>query len=206
MMYYNSTYQKLFKKSDCPEDLGSEEMFIVPEAQFCSDISQEDADRKAAEYAEAEGPAYANKVGGCCEVYYNTKQEADFYKTDCPDGEASRPFHYVVEAGRVYSRFSTELANFDAKKLLQEEGQAAANESDVCATVYYNEEQHGWFSKRCREGWRAPEKYRRVRAGEVTSFVSVEDANNKAREILEKEGKEWVEVNTKCEPDRRCDF
>lgn len=39
-IFYNTTYQKLFKKNDCPENLGSEEMFVVPEAQFCSDISQ----------------------------------------------------------------------------------------------------------------------------------------------------------------------
>lgn len=44
--------EKVFKKSDCPEDLGSEETFIVHEAEFCSDISQDDADRKAEEFAE----------------------------------------------------------------------------------------------------------------------------------------------------------
>lgn len=86
-MYYNKEYRKAFKKSDCPEDLGSEETFIVHEAEFCSDISQDDADRKAEEFAEKEGPLYANKVGGCCEVYYNTRQEGDFFKNDCPDGQ-----------------------------------------------------------------------------------------------------------------------
>ena len=50
-MYYNKEYRKVFKKSDCPEDLGSEETFIVHEAEFCSDISQDDADRKAEEFA-----------------------------------------------------------------------------------------------------------------------------------------------------------
>ena len=50
-MYYNKEYRKAFKKSDCPEDLGSEETFIVHEAEFCSDISQDDADRKAEEFA-----------------------------------------------------------------------------------------------------------------------------------------------------------
>ena len=39
-MYYNKEYRKAFKKSDCPEDLGSEETFIVHEAEFCSDISR----------------------------------------------------------------------------------------------------------------------------------------------------------------------
>lgn len=199
-MYYNQTYQKLFRKTDCPANLGSEEMFIVPEAQFCSDISQADADRKAEEYAEVQGPAYANRVGGCCKIYYNTKQEADFYKQDCPSGMASEPVHYAVEAGTLYSKYSTELANAEAMKKLMEEGQAAANASDVCKTVYYNQEQHGWFKKKCREGWEGPEKYRRVHAGTVSSFISVEDANNKARSILKEEGQQWVDENTKCAP------
>ena len=114
-MYYNKEYRKAFKKSDCPEDLGSEETFIVHEAEFCSDISQDDADRKAEEFAEKEGPLYANKVGGCCEVYYNTRQEGYFFKNDCPDGQKQeQPTHYVVEAGRVWSKFSTEIANYEA--------------------------------------------------------------------------------------------
>ena len=108
-MYYNKEYRKAFKKSDCPEDLGSEETFIVHEAEFCSDISQDDADRKAEEFAEKEGPLYANKVGGCCEVYYNTRQEGDFFKNDCPDGQKQeQPTHHVIEAGRVSSCISQE--------------------------------------------------------------------------------------------------
>lgn len=207
-IFYNHTYTKEFRKTDCPEDLGSTEVFIVPEAQFCSDISQADADMKAAEYAEAEGPIYANKVGGCCEVYYNTRQEDDFYKNDCPDGEAQDvPLHYVVEAGRVYSKFSTELANHEARKILIEEGQAEANRSGACKTLYYNEDQHGWFRRRCKEGWTAPEKYRRIYAGSVTSFISVEDANRKAKEILQKEAEEWVIEHTDCEPiNGGCEF
>lgn len=200
-MYYNKEYRKAFKKSDCLEDLGSEETFIVHEAEFCSDISQDDADRKAEEFAEKEGPLYANKVGGCCEVYYNTRQEGDFFKNDCPDGQKQeQPTHHVVEAGRVWSKFSTEIANYEAAKILEQEGQAAANESGVCKTVYYNEDQHGWFSKRCKEGWKAPEKYRRIYAGTVTSFISADDANEKAKKILEEEGMKWVNENTKCEP------
>lgn len=200
-IFYNTTYQKLFKKNDCPENLGSEEMFVVPEAQFCSDISQADADRKAVEFAEVEGPLYANRIGGCCDIYYNTKQEGDFYKRDCPDGMSQEdPVHYIVEAGRVYSKYSTEIANYEAREILVREGQAEADSTGVCKTVYYNEEQHGWFQKKCKEGWKGPEKYRRIEAGSVISFVSVDDANKKAKDLLDKEGQQWVEDNTKCEP------
>ena len=67
-MYYNKEYRKDFKKSDCPEDLGSEETFIVHEAEFCSDISQDDADRKAEECTEKEGPSCAHKGLSCSKV------------------------------------------------------------------------------------------------------------------------------------------
>ncbi len=200
-MFYNKTYQKSFKKSDCPEDFGTTELFVVPEAQFCSDISQSDADRKAEEYAEVEGPLYANRVGGCCKIYYSQKQEGDFYRQDCEEGYAQEePTHYVVEAGRVWSKDSTEDANYEAIKILKAEGQAEANRSGVCKKVYYSEPQHGWFSKKCKEGWKGPEKYRTLPSGAETSFISQEDANQKAKERLLKEGQEWVDFNTRCEP------
>lgn len=200
-IYYNKEFKKEFKKNDCPEDLGTTEVFVVPEAQFCSRISQEDADNKALEYANVEGPLYANRMGGCCNVYYSSKQEGDFYKNDCPDGfKQEIPTHYVVEAGRVYSTESVEDANYEARKILKSEGQAAANASGECKNIYWNERQHGFYSKKCRPGWKGPDKYKSKDAGTVYSFVSVEDANRIAKDILDKEAQEWVEENTRCEP------
>lgn len=200
-MFYNRTYEKAFKKSDCKEDLGTTELFVVPEAQFCSNISQQDADNKAIEYAEVEGPIFANRVGGCCNVFYSKKQEGYFYSKKCPEGQAQEtPTHFVVEAGAFWSTDSVEEANREARRCLECKGQAAADSSGTCVTIYYNEEQHGWFTKRCKPGWKGPDKYRRILAGTVSSFISVEDANEKAKEQLQIEGQEWVNLNTKCEP------
>lgn len=200
-IYYNKELKKEFKKNDCPEDLGTTEMFVVPEAQFCSRISQEDADNKALEYANVEGPLYANRMGGCCKVYYSSKQEGDFYKSNCPDGfKQETPTHYVVEAGRVYSTESVEDANYEARKILKSEGQAAANASGECKRIYWNDRQYGFYSKKCGSGWKGPDKYKSKDAGTVYSFVSVEDANRLAKNILDKEAQEWVEENTRCEP------
>lgn len=203
-VYYNTTYQKAFKKNNCPEDLGSTELFVVPEAQFSSYVSQSDADRQAMEYAEAEGQSFANRFGRCCEVFYNQKQEGDFYRS-CEEGMAQEePTHYVIPSGTVDSLYDTEDANFKAEMMLKEKGQAEADKNGICKTLYYSEEQHGWFHKECRDGYRGPDKYRRLEAGAATSFISLEDANEKAREILDKEGQDYVDYYTKCEPIDSC--
>lgn len=204
-IYYNSEYRQSFKKSDCPEDLGTTEEFVVKEAEFVSTVSQEDADNKAKQYATETGQAWANAVGGCCRVYYSKKQEGDFYKNNCPEGyKQQEPTRYVVEAGRFWSKEGVEDANEQAMEALKSEGQAEANRVGECKKIYWNERQHGWYSKTCAEGWKSKERYKEISAGEVYSFVSVEDANRLAKEKLDEEAQQWVEYNEKCEPIVGC--
>lgn len=201
MIYYNAEYRQKFKKNDCPEDLGTTEEYIVPAAQYVSTVSQSDADNKAKKDAEENGQKFANNVGGCCNVYYNQRVEGDFYKNDCPEGMKQEvPTHYVVEAGRFHSTESVEDANREAEEALASEGQAAANTSGECKTIYWNERQHGWYKKACGEGWDSKERYRTISEGTVYSFISVEDANRIAKEKLDEESQQWVDENEKCEP------
>lgn len=200
-VYYNVTYQEEFKKNDCPENLGSVELFIVPEAQFCSYISQYDADNQAIEFAKSNGQEYANRFGRCCDVYYNQKQEGEFYSSICKDGFAQEnPTKFTIEEGSVYSLYDVEDANFHALELLEKNGQKMADEHGICSELYYSEEQHAWFKKKCRPGWEAPERRRSLAPGSATSFKSVEDANAKAYEMLLEQGTEWIEYNTECKP------
>lgn len=204
-MFYNNKVSKIFKRNNCPEDMGSEVAFMVPVALFCSDVSQEDADRKAIQYMDSEGQAFANKNGGCCKVYYSRKIEGDFFCSVCPEGQAqSDPTHFIVEAGTFFSLDDQDDADWKAEKYLAKEGQKLADTTGVCKTIYFNKEQHGWFSKKCENGWIGPEKYRKILAGTLFSFESEEDANAKAKELLMKEGQEWVDYNTKCEPIDPC--
>lgn len=200
-MYYNSEYKQKFKKNDCPEDMGTTEEYVVPAAQFVSTVSQADADNLAKKDAEANGQRFANIVGGCCNIYYNQKQEGDFYKNDCPEGtKQQEPTHYVIEAGKYYSKESVEDANRIAREALRSEGQAEANLSGTCSTIYWNERQYGWYKKECREGWSSKERYRSIDAGTVYSFISVEDANRLAKEKLDEEAQQWVDENEECFP------
>ena len=159
-IYYNKEYRKSFKKDNCPEDLGTTEEFVVEEGQFVSRISQADADRQAEEYAEKEGQKFANNFGGCCHVYYNRKAEGDFYSSKCTgDTRQKNPTHYTVEAGRFYSTDSPADADKMAEKALAEEGQAAADNNGQCAPIYWNNRQHGWYTKVCPDHWESKPRY-----------------------------------------------
>lgn len=205
-IYYNKEYRKSFKKDNCPEDLGTTEEFVVEEGQFVSRISQADADRQAEEYAEKEGQKFANNFGGCCHVYYNRKVEGDFYSSKCTgDTRQKNPTHYTVEAGRFYSADSPADADKMAEKALAEEGQAAADNNGQCAPIYWNNRQHGWYTKVCPDHWESKPRYMSIDAGEVYSFVSVEDADRLAKEKLDEESQTWVEENEKCDPVRPCE-
>lgn len=205
-VYYNSEYRQKFKKNDCPEDMGTTEEYVVPEAQFVSTVSQADADAKAKQDAEENGQRFANIVGGCCFIYYNERQEGDFYKNDCSeDMRQETPTHYVIEAKTVYSKESVEDANRLAREKLAVEGQAEANLRGECKPIYWNERQYGWYKKRCQEGWESIERYKVMDAHTVYSFVSVEDANRLAKEKLDKEAQQWVEENEKCNPKVACE-
>ena len=202
-IYFNAEYKKAFKKDDCPEDLGTTEVFVVPEGQFVSRISQTDADAKAEAYAEAEGQKFANNFGGCCNVYYNRKQEGEFYSTKCEDGTKQQtPTTHMIAAGAYYSTISTEDANRKAVNALKEEGQSLADENGVCSPIYWNTRQHAWYAKECREGWKSKSHYFAISEGKVFSFESVEDANEKAKKKLEMESRKWLNENDECYPDR----
>lgn len=202
-IYWNKEYKSSFKRDNCPEDLGSTEVFVVPEGQFVSRVSQADADQKAADYAASEGQKFANSFGACCNVYYNRKQEGEFYSSVCAEGTKQQvPTTHTIAAAAYYSTDSAEDANRKAREALLEEGQALADANGECLPIYWNTRQHGWFSKKCREGWKAPEKYMSIDAGKVYSFVGVDDANDKAMHKLTMESRKWVEENTECYPDR----
>lgn len=202
MMYYNSKICREFKKQDCPEDLGTMEEFCVEEAQFVSSVSQEEADRRAEEYLSSEGQAAANRVGGCCHVYYSQEMSGEFYSKNCDEGYMQEdPTVYTLSEGAVVSTESQTDADFRALVKLKKEGQAKADSEGVCKLLYWNTPQHGWFKRKCPPGYVTEEKYFSLPAGQVYSFVSVEDADLKAKERLEAEAMDYVNTYMECKPE-----
>lgn len=206
-MYYNSKKCREFKKQDCPEDLGSMEEFCVEEAQFVSSVSQEEADKRAEEWLSREGQANANRIGGCCRVYYSQEMSGEFYSKNCEEGYMQEdPTVYKLEEGAVISTESQTDADFRALMKLKKEGQAKADAEGECKPIYWNERQKGWFKRSCPYGYISEEKYFSISAGQVYSFVSVEDANLKAKEKLEADAMEYVNTYIECKPENsRCD-
>lgn len=93
-------------------EVGSMVEYVVEAGRFSSSVSKEDANRKALEALEAEGPGYANEHGTCeTNLWYSAEKSKVFYKNDCEDGFIGAPYTYTVEAGKYTSGVSQEDAD-----------------------------------------------------------------------------------------------
>lgn len=132
--WYNDRKSKMFQKTDCEvTEVGSMVEYVVEAGRFSSSISKEDANRKALEALEEEGPGYANEHGTCeTNLWYNTEKEKVFYKNDCEDGFVGAPYTYRVEAGKYTSDVSQEDADQKALDDIERNGQNQANLNEEC--------------------------------------------------------------------------
>lgn len=134
--WYNDRKSKMFQKTDCEvTEVGSMVEYVVEAGRFSSSISKEDANQKALEALEAEGPWYANEHGTCeTNLWYNVEKSKVFYKNDCEDGFIGAPYTYTVEAGKYTSDVSQEDADQKALDDIEKNGQDQANLNGECVT------------------------------------------------------------------------
>lgn len=134
--WYNDRKSKMFQKTDCEvTEVGSMVEYVVEAGRFSSSISKEDANRKALEALEEEGPGYANEHGTCeTNLWYNVEKSKVFYKNDCEDGFIGAPYTYTVEAGKYISDVSQEDADKKALDDIEKNGQDQANLNGECVT------------------------------------------------------------------------
>ena len=134
--WYNDRKSKMFQKTDCEvTEVGSMVEYVVEAGRFSSSISKEDANQKALEALEAEGPGYANEHGTCeTNLWYNVEKSKVFYKNDCEDGFIGAPYTYTVEAGKYTSEVSQEDADQKALDDIEKNGQDQANLNGECVT------------------------------------------------------------------------
>lgn len=132
--WYNDRKSKMFQKTDCEvTEVGSMVEYIVEAGRFSSSVSKEDANQKALEALEAEGPGYANEHGTCeTNLWYNVEKSKVFYKNDCEDGFIGAPYTYTVEAGKYTSDVSQEDADKKALDDIEKNGQEQANLNGEC--------------------------------------------------------------------------
>ena len=134
--WYNDRKSKMFQKTDCEvTEVGSMVEYVVEAGRFSSSASKEDANQKALEALEAEGPGYANEHGTCeTNLWYNVEKSKVFYKNDCEDGFIGAPYTYTVEAGKYTSDVSQEDADQKALDDIEKNGQDQANLNGECVT------------------------------------------------------------------------
>lgn len=134
--WYNDRKSKMFQKTDCEvTEVGSMVEYVVEAGRFSSSVSKEDANQKALDALEAEGPGYANEHGTCeTNLWYNVEKSKVFYKNDCEDGFIGAPYTYTVEAGKYTSDVSQEDADKKALDDIEKNGQDHANLNGECVT------------------------------------------------------------------------
>ena len=132
--WYNDRKSKMFQKTDCEvTEVGSMVEYVVEAGRFSSSVSKEDANQKALDALEAEGPGYANEHGTCeTNLWYNVEKSKVFYKNDCEDGFIGAPYTYTVEAGKYTSDVSQEDADKKALDDIEGNGQEQANLNGEC--------------------------------------------------------------------------
>ena len=132
--WYNDRKSKMFQKTDCEvTEVGSMVEYVVEAGRFSSSVSKEDANHKALDALEAEGPGYANEHGTCeTNLWYNVEKSKVFYKNDCEDGFIGAPYTYTVEAGKYTSDVSQEDADKKALDDIERNGQEQANLNGEC--------------------------------------------------------------------------
>lgn len=132
--WYNDRKSKMFQKTDCGvTEVGSMVEYVVEAGRFSSSVSKEDANQKALDALEAEGPGYANEHGTCeTNLWYNVEKSKVFYKNDCEDGFIGAPYTYTVEAGKYTSDVSQEDADKKALDNIEKNGQEQANLNGEC--------------------------------------------------------------------------
>ena len=132
--WYNDRKSKMFQKTDCEvTEVGSMVEYVVEAGRFSSSVSKEDANQKALDALEAEGPGYANEHGTCETIlWYNVEKSKVFYKNDCEDGFIGAPYTYTVEAGKYTSDVSQEDADKKALDDIEKNGQEQANLNGEC--------------------------------------------------------------------------
>lgn len=132
--WYNDRKSKMFQKTDCEvTEVGSMVEYVVEADRFSSSVSKEDANQKALDALEAEGPGYANEHGTCeTNLWYNVEKSKVFYKNNCEDGFIGAPYTYTVEAGKYTSDVSQEDADKKALDDIERNGQEQANLNGEC--------------------------------------------------------------------------
>lgn len=211
-LWYNVEKSKVFYKNDCEDGfIGAPYTYTVEAGKYTSDVSQEDADKKALDDIEKNGQEQANLNGECVEDpnYFIGKASARVQKNDCDAESQTGSFVDLTEkdlAGypdAFVSRESQEAANALAEAAMEEQKQDLANKKGTCID---KDQFVGVYSKvftkdNCEGegvGSEVTVDQDDVTGGPFTSYESQEAANALAQAAVEQQGQAIANRDGHC--------
>lgn len=174
--------------------------FKVPAGAHESDLSKDDAQRKAEDYVNQHGQAEANLKGICKYIYYNDEMSVTLQRTNCGEGYEGGMYTYVVAAGKHRSLESKDDANRKARIDLDENGQNEANLKGVCtpSPKFFSDAKTVPFIKECPTGYIGTEVLFTTAYGDFFSYESKDDANRKRDDYIRDHGQAYANANGAC--------
>ena len=136
---WTGSYEQQFVKNDCEEGQQGSSMTVSDEDcvgyPFTSNVSQEDADNKAKEAVEAQGQGIVNAQGTCNDLTVYTGNYSKNFTPECDhceEGVEMEVTATMVNGSPVISYVSQDEADQEAKRIVEEGGQAYANKNGQC--------------------------------------------------------------------------
>ena len=178
-------FSKQFIKNNCGPCFEGQSMIVDQDmvgGPFFSTKSQEDANAKAQAAVEANGQAYVNKNGTCTPLSTDPVWE-DVVPEElrCNGGKSQKKQHDTNECSETHN---------------QERWIDGGNKVCQWTGVYSRT-----FTKKCADGGTGSSvtiNQSQVTGGPFISFISQEDANNKAKAAVEQQGQALADAQGTC--------
>ena len=178
-------FSKQFIKNNCGPCFEGQSMIVDQDmvgGPFFSTKSQEDANAKAQAAVEANGQAYVNKNGTCTPLSTDPVWE-DVVPEElrCNGGKSQKKQHDTNECSETHN---------------QERWVDGGNKVCQWTGVYSRT-----FTKKCADGGTGSSvtiNQSQVTGGPFISFISQEDANNKAKAAVEQQGQALADAQGTC--------
>ena len=254
---WTGKYSEEFTKNDCNEGQVGSKITVTEQdvvgAPFTSTVSQDDANNKAKAAVKEQGQAITNSKGNCENMTVYTGHYSKRFVPECEachKGVEMEVMAEMVNGGPVTSTESQDAADAEARRIVEEGGQAYVNKNGNCTPLSTDPVWEDVVPEelRCNEGksqkkqhdtnecsethnqerwvdggnkvcsWTGhysetfqkndceiPDSGTEVEVSEAdvegnpfTSFVSQEDADNKAKEAVKAQGQAIANQKGKC--------
>lgn len=254
---WTGKYSEEFTKNDCDEGQTGSKITVTEQdvvgAPFTSTVSQDDANNKAKAAVKEQGQAIANSKGNCENMTVYTGHYSKRFVPECEachKGVEMEVTAEMVNGSPVTSTESQDAADAEARRIVEEGGQAYVNKNGNCTPLSTDPVWEDVVPEelRCNEGksqkkqhdtnecsethnqerwvdggnkvcsWTGhysetfqkndceiPDSGTEVEVSEAdvegnpfTSFVSQEDADNKAKEAVKAQGQAIANQKGKC--------